>query len=107
MPSDGHFRALIQSRPLPVYYRYQVLPPIWASLLDFLSLLFVGIVGYLRIFLQVHYFSDVLAGMVLATLIVSAVRFIIPLLYHGSRGNNIFACNAIISFRKIKLQRSI
>lgn len=59
---------------------FQVLPPIWARLFALLSLLFVGIVGYSRIYLQVHYVSDVFAGMVLATLIVSMVRFIIPLL---------------------------
>jgi len=59
---------------------FQFLPPVWASLFAVLSLLIIGIVGYSRIYLQVHYLSDVLAGMFLATLIVSAVRFIIPLL---------------------------
>jgi membrane-associated phospholipid phosphatase len=59
---------------------FQVLPPIWAILVAFLSLLLVCLVGYSRIYLQVHYVSDVLAGMVLAALIVSAVWFIIPLL---------------------------
>ncbi len=53
---------------------FQVLPTLWASLVAFLSLLIIGVVGYSRIYLQVHYVSDVLAGMALAILIVSGVR---------------------------------
>lgn len=59
---------------------FQSLPSIWANLVALLSLLIIGVVGYSRIYLQVHYVSDVLAGMVLAVLIVSGVRVIIPLL---------------------------
>jgi PAP2 superfamily. len=57
---------------------FQALPPFWANLFALLSLWLVGIVGYSRIYLQVHYVSDVLAGMFLAAFIVSVVYLIIP-----------------------------
>lgn len=50
---------------------FRVLPPVWANLFALLSLLLVGIVGYSRVYLQVHYVSDVLAGIFLAAFIVS------------------------------------
>jgi undecaprenyl-diphosphatase len=85
MPSDWSFPSAHTAQATAFFLSvtivaFQVLPPIWARLFALLSLLFVGIVGYSRIYLQVHYVSDVFAGMVLATLIVSMVRFIIPLL---------------------------
>ena len=85
MPSDWSFPSAHTAQATAFFLSvtliaFQVLPPIWAILVALLSLLFVGIVGYSRIYLQVHYVSDVLAGMVMAALIVSAVRFIIPLL---------------------------
>ena len=85
MPSDWSFPSAHSAQATAFFLSvtivaFQVLPPIWASLFALLSLLFVGIVGYSRIYLQVHYVSDVFAGMVLATLIVLMVRFIIPLL---------------------------
>lgn len=85
MPSDWSFPSAHTAQAtaffLPVtLIAFQVLPPVWAAFVAILSLLIIGIVGYSRVYLQVHYLSDVLAGMFLATLIVSAVRFIIPLM---------------------------
>jgi membrane-associated phospholipid phosphatase len=85
MPSDWSFPSAHTAQATAFFLSitlvaFQILPPVWATLFALLSLLFVGLVGYSRTYLQVHYVSDVLAGMVLATLIVSVVRFIIPLL---------------------------
>ncbi len=85
MPSDWSFPSAHTAQATAFFLSaaliaFQILPPVWATLFAVLSLLIIGIVGYSRIYLQVHYLSDVLAGMFLATLIVSAVRFIIPLL---------------------------
>jgi len=85
MPSDWSFPSAHTAQATAfflsvTFVAFQVLQPFWAILFALLSLLLVFIVGYSRIYLQVHYVFDVLAGMVLAALIVSAVRFIIPLL---------------------------
>lgn len=85
MPSDWSFPSAHTAQATAFFLSaaliaFQFLPPVWATLFAVLSLLIIGIVGYSRIYLQVHYLSDVLAGMFLATLIVSTVRFIIPLL---------------------------
>lgn len=58
----------------------RLLPPFWASLVAFCSLLIIGVVGYSRVYLQVHFVSDVLAGMVLAILVVWAVQLASPFL---------------------------
>lgn len=58
----------------------RILPPFLAGLVTLFNLLMIGLVGYSRIYLQVHFVSDVLAGLVLAILIVAAVQLVIPLL---------------------------
>lgn len=86
MPSDWSFSSAHTAQASAFFLSvtlllvFQVLPTLWATLVALLSLLIIGVVGYSRIYLQVHYVSDVMAGMALATLIVSAVRLIIPLL---------------------------
>lgn len=85
MPSDWSFPSAHTAQVTALFLSvtliaFQVLPPVWAALIAILSLLFVGIVGYSRIYLQVHYVSDVLAGMALATLVVAAVQVIIRIL---------------------------
>ncbi len=85
MPSDWSFPSAHTAQATAFFMSvtliaFQVLPPVWANLFALLSLLLVGIVGYSRIYLQVHYVSDVLAGMFLAAFIVSVVYLIIPIL---------------------------
>jgi undecaprenyl-diphosphatase len=82
MPSDWSFPSAHTAQATAFFMSvaliaFQVLPPVWANLFALLSLLLVGIVGYSRIYLQVHYVSDVLAGMFLAAFIVPVIYLII------------------------------
>jgi len=54
------------------------LPPVWAGICAVASALIVIGVGWSRVYLQVHYLSDVLAGCALALIIVTAVFFLHP-----------------------------
>ena len=56
----------------------RVLSPFWAVLTALFSLLIVIGVGYSRIYLQVHYLSDVLAGMALAVFLVLVANAWLP-----------------------------
>ena len=85
MPSDWSFPSAHTAQATAFFMSvaliaFQALPPVWANLAALLSLLLVGIVGYSRIYLQVHYVSDVLTGMLLAAFIVSVTYLIAPLL---------------------------
>ena len=85
MPSDWSFPSAHTAQATAFFMSaaliaFQVLPPDWANLFALLSLLLVGIVGYSRIYLQVHYVSDVLAGIFLAAFIVSVIYLIISVL---------------------------
>jgi membrane-associated phospholipid phosphatase len=57
---------------------FRILPPFWATLTALFSLLIVIGVGYSRIYLQVHYLSDVLAGVALAVFLVVVVNALLP-----------------------------
>ena len=66
MPSDWAFPSAHTAQATAFFMSvaliaFQTLPPAWANLVALLSLLLVGIVGYSRIYLQVHFVSDVLA----------------------------------------------
>jgi undecaprenyl-diphosphatase len=54
------------------------LPPRLSLPTALCSLLIVAGVGYSRIYLQVHYTSDVIGGLILAIIIVMLVRKLIP-----------------------------
>ncbi|MYL84572.1 phosphatase PAP2 family protein [Desulfovibrio aerotolerans] len=56
---------------------FQFLPPTWATLFSVLNLFLVFCVGYSRIYLQVHYVSDVLAGFILAMIVVAGLYYVI------------------------------
>jgi undecaprenyl-diphosphatase len=85
MPSDWSFPSAHTAQATAFFMSvaliaFQTLPPAWANLVALLSLLLVGIVGYSRIYLQVHFVSDVLAGILLAAFIVSVTYLIAPIL---------------------------
>ena len=84
MPSDWSFPSAHTAQATAFFMSValialQVLPPVRANLVALLSLLLVGIVGYSRSYLQVHYVSDVLAGVLLAAIIVSVTYLIAPI----------------------------
>jgi len=83
MPSDWSFPSAHTAQVTAVFLSltlisFRCLPPFWAILVTLVSLIVVGAVSYSRVYLQVHYISDVLAGMALAILIVFAVQVIVP-----------------------------
>ncbi|KAF5062505.1 PAP2 superfamily protein [anaerobic digester metagenome] len=85
MPSDWSFPSAHTAQATAFFMSvaliaFRALPPAWANLVALLSLALVGIVGYSRIYLRVHYVSDVLAGMLLAAIIVSVTYLIAPIL---------------------------
>jgi undecaprenyl-diphosphatase len=83
MPSDWSFPSAHTAQATAFFMSLtlialQTLPSAWANLFAISSLLLVGIVGYSRIYLQVHYVSDVLAGFFLAAFVFSLAYLIIP-----------------------------
>lgn len=52
----------------------RLLPPVWAGACAGASVLIIVGVGWSRVYLQVHYLSDVLSGCVLAFIVVTAVH---------------------------------
>jgi len=91
MPSDWSFQSAHTAQATAfflscTFVAFRMLPPLWAAMCAFVSLLFVSIVGYSRIYLKVHYVSDVLAGFLWAVIVVIAVRhivFTLPLIRNG------------------------
>lgn len=83
MPSDWSFPSAHTAQVTAFFMSitlitFQTLPPALANPVGVLSIFIVCAVGYSRIYLKLHYVSDVLAGMFLAAFIVSAVHLIIP-----------------------------
>lgn len=56
----------------------RLLPPVWAVACAVASAVIIVGVGWSRVYLQVHYLSDVLAGGVLAVITVIAVHVLLP-----------------------------
>ncbi len=86
MPTDWSFPSAHTAQATAFFLSItlialRLLPPFWALLTALFSLLIVAGVGYSRIYLQVHYLSDVVAGLTLAIVLVLAVQaFVSP---HG------------------------
>lgn len=86
MPSDWSFPSAHTAQATAFFLSItliaiRILPPFWAILTSLFSLLIVAGVSYSRVYLQVHYLSDVLAGLALAILVVLLVQAILPHLY--------------------------
>ncbi len=86
MPTDWSFPSAHTAQATAFFLSItliaiRILPPFWAILTTLFSLLIVAGVGYSRIYLQVHYLSDVLAGLALAILLVLLLQAIPPHLY--------------------------
>ena len=85
MPSDWSFPSAHTAQVAAFFLSvtvlaFQALPPLWANVVAISAGLLVGVVGYSRVYLQVHYVSDVLAGGVVAIIVVSVMHFVLPFL---------------------------
>jgi undecaprenyl-diphosphatase len=59
----------------------RALPPVWSALCVVAGTLLIIGVAWSRVYLQVHYLSDCVAGCALAGLLVMAVNILLPYLY--------------------------
>jgi undecaprenyl-diphosphatase len=86
MPSDWSFPSAHTAQATAFFFALsliavRILPPFWAVVTTVFSLLIVCGVAYSRIYLQVHYPSDVLAGLALAILLVLVVQALVTYVY--------------------------
>ena len=90
MPTDWSFPSAHAAQATAFFLAstiiaFRLLPPSWAGLCAVVSALIIVGVGWSRVYLQVHYLSDVLAGCALAIMIVAAVVMLL-LHFHSLRG---------------------
>jgi undecaprenyl-diphosphatase len=91
MPADWSFPSAHTTQATAFFLALALiamrhLPPFWAACTALLGLLLAAGVGYSRVYLQVHYLSDVIAGMILAIVLVLLVQAVLPHL-HLPSGN--------------------
>lgn len=83
MPSDWSFPSAHTAQATAFFLTVTLivtrsLPPTWAGICAVVSTLVVIGVGWSRVYLQVHYLSDVMAGCALAVIIVAAADILLP-----------------------------
>jgi undecaprenyl-diphosphatase len=83
MPADWSFPSAHTAQAAAVFLPLALLalrslPRLWGWLCLLSALGLVGAVGYSRVYLQVHYTSDVLAGAALAVVLVAALQLLLP-----------------------------
>jgi len=94
MPADWSFPSAHTAQATAFFFSitliaFRLLPLFWAAATMLLSVLVVGSVAYSRVYLQVHYISDVVAGLVLAIFLVAVVDLVIPALpWFGDTGSH-------------------
>lgn len=86
MPSDWSFPSAHTAQATAFFLTASIiatrlLPPVWAGTCIVASALIVIGVGWSRVYLQVHYLSDVAAGYALAVILVTAVHIFLPYIY--------------------------
>lgn len=89
MPTDWSFPSAHAAQATAVFLSVAIiairsLPPVWGWIFAVASLLLIISIGWSRVYLQVHYLSDVVAGCVLAAIIVIAVHILL-----GAAGNKL------------------
>lgn len=86
MPADWSFPSAHTAQATAFFLvitllAWRSLPPAGAAATSVASALIVLGVGWSRVYLQVHYLSDVIAGCILAIILVAAVHFLLPYLH--------------------------
>ncbi len=83
MPTDWSFPSAHTAQATAVFLSVAIiairsLPPVWGGIVAIASALIIIGVGWSRLYLHVHYLSDVVAGCGLAVIIVTAVHLLLP-----------------------------
>jgi membrane-associated phospholipid phosphatase len=83
MPTDwsfpsGHTAQATAFFLVVAFVSVRLLSPLWAGISAAAGILIIIGVGWSRVYLRVHYLSDVVAGWVLAIFIVAAVYVLLP-----------------------------
>ena len=94
MPADWSFPSAHTAQATAFFFAitliaFRLLPLFWAATATLVSVLVIGSVAYSRIYLHVHYISDVVAGLILAVFLVAVVAFVLPALpWFGDTGSH-------------------
>lgn len=86
MPGDWSFPSAHSAQATAFFLAVamiacRALPPLWSALCVVVCTLLIVGVAWSRVYLQVHYLSDCVAGCALAGLLVMAVNILLPYLY--------------------------